>query len=314
MRLADPNRTITLVALVVLALVLFTACAPASDSGEPGAAQPTEEATEPVAEPTAVPTEEPQVEPTPPAEAEATEAPDAGEEEVDLVGTRWNLVMLGDEEPLDDSSITLDFTAEGELGGNAGCNHYGTTYTLEDGMLSVGEIERTLMACDGLMEQEDRYLEALRAARALRVDEETLTILTGEGDLVYEPAEDVALEGTEWTLSGIAENDAVVSTWVDAEITASFGDGVINGSAGCNSYSAEYTLDGDTLSLGGVIRTEMACEEDERMEREETFLSALENVASYEITRDALTLLDGEGNMVMSFTVAENAAVDSTDN
>ncbi|HSM54916.1 MAG TPA: META domain-containing protein [Candidatus Sulfomarinibacteraceae bacterium] len=294
MSLANPNRKITLVALVVLALMLLTACAPATDSGEPGAAQPTEE---------------PTTAPTPTAEAEATEAPDETESpdgaEADLVGSRWNLVTYGGEQPLADSRITIDFMAEGELGGIAGCNHYGASYTSEEGAFSVGEIERTLMACEGLMEQEDRYLEMLRAARSFVLEDETLTILTTEGDLVYEPAGDVALEGTEWTLSGIAENDAVVSTWVDAEITASFSDGVMNGSAGCNSYSTDYTVEGDTLSLGEVIRTEMACEEDERMEREETFIFALENVASYEIVRETLTLLDDEGNMVMNFTMAD---------
>jgi heat shock protein HslJ len=238
-------------------------------------------------------------------EAEETETPDGegSEGESELTGTRWNLVSMAGEEPLEQSTVTLDFD-NGELGGNASCNHYGGPYTLEGDSFSVGEVTQTLMACDGVMEQEEAYLEMLQAAESLTLEDDTLTIQTTEGDLVYEPAVDVALEGTEWMLSGIAENDAIVSTAVDANITATFEGGVMAGSAGCNSYTADYTVDGNSLTLGDAIRTEMACEDEEVMERENSFLAALENVGGYEITRDTLTLLDSEGNMVMSFTAA----------
>lgn len=282
MKRHDLLRTTLMAFLTLLLAAALAACAPEDNAGlgepvEPGASEATGT---PAAETT------PEEEPAP---------------ESQLSGSRWNLVSIAGEPPVEGSAITLDFL-NGDLGGSAGCNSYSAPYNLEADALSVGDVVSTMMACEGLMDQEARYLGMLGSAESLAATEDELVIHTPEGDLVYEPAGDAPLEGTAWTLSGIVENEAVSSMPIDQEITATFEGGQLSGFAGCNSYSAEYTIEGERLNLGEVVSTLMACEEEERNEREQAFLAALQNVAAYRIERQSLTLLDANGNPLLQFT------------
>lgn len=75
-----------------------------------------------------------------------------------LTGTYWKLTELngkpvGDAEEGKRREIYLSLTSkENRVSGNAGCNGFGGTYTLQaDGFrLSFSQMMRTQMACDGL--------------------------------------------------------------------------------------------------------------------------------------------------------------------
>ena len=106
----------------------------------------------------------------------------------DLIeGGEWTLTAINGNPPLKDSLITLSFQ-DGELGGSAGCNHYGGKYVIQDGRLKTEMISSTVMACmdpEGVMEQEQAYLNALNdavllSAGSLRVTENTLEILDSQ--------------------------------------------------------------------------------------------------------------------------------------
>lgn len=284
MKKNDARRTIFMTIVVLLLAAALAACTPEENSGlgEPGAPDNTET---------------PATEPTP----EDETAPESN-----LSGSRWNLVSMAGETPVEGSTITLDFL-NGDLGGNASCNSYSAPYTLEGETLTVGQATSTMMACEGVMDQEARYLELLSSAESLSAGEDELVIRTPEGDLMFEPAADTALEGTTWTLSGLVENESVTSMAGDEEITAIFEDGQLSGFAGCNSYSAEYSVEGEVLNLGEVVSTLVACEDEARNEREQAFLGALQNAAAYQIERENLTLLDASGNPLLHFR-AQDAA------
>ena len=86
-------------------------------------------------------------------------------------------------EALPGSEITAAF-AGGEVSGIAGCNQYGGSYSLNGAELAVSDLFQTEMAClepEGIMEQEARYLEALRQATAARVYGRQLWLETAEG-------------------------------------------------------------------------------------------------------------------------------------
>jgi heat shock protein HslJ len=275
--------------LVALAL-LIAACTP--DSGPSGA----------------VPTERPEDPTTTPAPTE----PSVLENLDVLLTTEWNLVTMAGAAPLDGAMATISFTEEGTLNGTTGCNSYFGDYTLDGTSLTVGQLGQTEMWCEGRMEQEQTFLMMLMSGGTLTLENDTLTIYTGSGDLVFQPAEHQQLEGTTWTLSGIAQGDAIVNTWVDERITAEFNDGQVGGSSGCNSYGGSYQVEGSSLTISEVVGTLMACAEDEINQREAEFLSALPNVASYEIVRDTLTLFDADGNVVLTFQGAENTGLAGT--
>ena len=87
-----------------------------------------------------------------------------------LANTEWTLESFGSmgaETPvLEGTTVTLIFESGGQAGGSGGCNSYGTDYQVQDNTLIFGEIVSTLMACteEGITEQEQRYLTALRSA------------------------------------------------------------------------------------------------------------------------------------------------------
>lgn len=110
-----------------------------------------------------------------------------------LENTQWSLVSFGpqgSETPLvEDSTITL-LLAEGQAGGEGGCNSYGGTYQVENGNISFNEITSTLKACadERVTEQEQRYFQALESAERYELDGNQLRITydDGAGLLVFE--------------------------------------------------------------------------------------------------------------------------------
>lgn len=220
----------------------------------------------------------------------------------ELLETDWNLVTMNGEAPVADSQPTISFDPDG-INGTTGCNSFFGGYTLDGTVLTIGQVGQTEMFCENTMDQEQTYLTMLMSAVSLTLEDQTLTIHTSEGDLVYQPATDAELEGHTWHLSGIADgNGGILYTWIDERITAEFVDGRLTGSAGCNAYGTEYETTGSTLTLGEITSTLIGCEEGEVMARENEFLAALANIASYEISRDNLTLFDAEGSIVITFS------------
>jgi heat shock protein HslJ len=221
-----------------------------------------------------------------------------------LTGTVWVLDALsaGDtvQSVLAGTTVTLEFTDE-KASGATGCNHYGASYSLEEGGITFGVMEVTLQDCGAeIMAQEAAYLAALGSAETFTLEGGALAIHSPDGGLVFKVAENLPMEGTDWILEGIAQGDAIVSTWIDPEISAVFDDGQVTGFAGCNQYFASYETDGTALSLGPIGSTEKSCE-DERMQREGDFLGALGAVAGYTIKMDTLTLSDAAGDSLLVF-------------
>ncbi|HAJ34226.1 MAG TPA: heat-shock protein [Chloroflexi bacterium] len=114
-----------------------------------------------------------------------------------------------------------------------------------------------------------------------------------------------ALEGPTWQLTGVADVSGVVSATPEGVMaTATFADGRVSGSGGCNNYSASYTLDGDSLTILPGPMTMMACPEPQ-MTVEQQLMAALGTTAAYEIANGELHLLNADGQVVATFTVLE---------
>ena len=103
---------------------------------------------------------------------------------------------------------------------------------------------------------------------------------------------DDPLEGTSWDLLYYRKSSLIDGT----SITATFEEGVMRGSAGCNSYNAEYEVKGDSFSIEVVASTLMACMEPEgAMDQEQFFLGFLTEADSFEITDERLILSRPDG-------------------
>ncbi|MFW6056089.1 MAG: META domain-containing protein [Chloroflexota bacterium] len=108
-----------------------------------------------------------------------------------LEDTGWVLQEYGepgDLKPVIDSRLpTLFFEAEGEVRGSAGCNTYFGSYTYSaDGQLSIMEMGATEAYCEeeGVMEQEEAFLEALRLAEHYEIENDEIMRITGGGKLL----------------------------------------------------------------------------------------------------------------------------------
>jgi heat shock protein HslJ len=78
------------------------------------------------------------------------------------------------------TNVTMSFDADG-VAVNAGCNTLRGAVTIEDGVLQVGPMAQTMMACtDDLMTQDTFLGEFFTAGPAITLDGRTLT-LTGSG-------------------------------------------------------------------------------------------------------------------------------------
>ena len=177
-----------------------------------------------------------------------------------LDGTSWVLIGLHGDNSLADVDVTASFL-DGEISGNAGCNDYFGPYTLDGDNITLGAIGATEMYCmepEGVMEHEAAYLDALRAVAKVRLTDGQLEMLNEDGDVLlrFERKDDaqsdddepVSLEGTHWSLVCFIDGDTTTSLFKGTSITLRFSEGQVGGSAGCNSYSGEYTSEGQTIT------------------------------------------------------------------
>jgi len=95
------------------------------------------------------------------------------------------------------STVTLEFGADGQATGTAGCNAYGGRYQVQGGSISFQEIVSTLMACadEQVMGQEQQYLQALGTTGKFEISGDRLTIAfdSGQGALKYARANAVTI-------------------------------------------------------------------------------------------------------------------------
>ncbi len=87
------------------------------------------------------------------------------------------------------------------------------------------------------------------------------------------------LADTYWRVSQVGDAAVLPGTSLTAAFT---GDGAVNGSAGCNSYSASYSVNGENLTISPPGATSGMCADPPGiMEQETAFLTALASTSSF---------------------------------
>ena len=223
---------------------------------------------------------------------------------VDLDGTAWILTQIGDSTLPSDLVGTLVF-ADGKAAGSTTCNRYSGSYERDVSDLSFGPLMTTMMACLNPSPEAD-FMAAMEQVASYQVVDEQLLLVDGNGNtvLTFKP-QPTELSGTSWELLSYHKGSAMVSLIADSEITATFDDERLTGSAGCNSYFATVEIDGSQLNLGPAGSTEMWCAQPEGvMEQETAYLQAIQNAASYRVEGNKLTLLDENGMRLALYSLA----------
>ena len=107
-----------------------------------------------------------------------------------LQGTSWLLTEINGAQPVNGTTLTIEFGEE-QISGSAGCNLFGGKYTIKGEKIQFETIFNTEMACvdpEGVMEQEQAYLNYLRRIDHFTFRESELTLITTDDQqLAYTP-------------------------------------------------------------------------------------------------------------------------------
>ena len=227
-----------------------------------------------------------------------------GAEPASFAGVPWKLVSGLDVEGVEASPPSATFE-NGVVGGSTGCNHYGGPVTIDGDSMKIGMIAATQIACPPPADSVERaYLATLGQVDGWRMDGSALVLVNGDGDelLRFEAASPVG----DWEATSIQTGDALTSPLPGTTITATFADdGTLSGSAGCNSYTSSYTLDGGEIEIAPPAATKKACAApDGVMEQEAAYLAALPSATQFRVDGGALVLLAADGTYVASYLAA----------
>jgi heat shock protein HslJ len=110
-------------------------------------------------------------------------------------------------------------------------------------------------------------------------------------------ADTPSLDGTAWILKSLGGRTPVAG----ATATLRFDGGRVQGTDGCNRYSAPFAAQGANITIGPrAATTNMACLPD-IMKQADGFMAALTSAARYRMSGSELSLLGGDGALLATF-------------
>jgi heat shock protein HslJ len=222
--------------------------------------------------------------------------------ETGLEGRSYLLTSSPGYTPIAGSRLQLGFSP-GEFSFNAGCNSYSGPYSVCDGKLCVAELGSTTIGCDAARQTQDEWfvsffsaepqLDIAGAALTLQGAGATLELLDQE---LADP--DRPLTGRVWSIDTFIQGATASSfPMLTAPPTLEFGnDGTLTVFDGCNGGSANYTRDGQRLTLSSLGFTEVACS-GTRATEERVHAVIAEGELIVEIDAKRLTLTHGDSGL-----------------
>ena len=108
------------------------------------------------------------------------------------------------------------------------------------------------------------------------------------------------LPGTSWVLEEIGGTPVAQRGRATLEFAES---GRASGHGSCNRFSGLATMVGDSLALGPLMSTKMACVEDALTNQETRYLDLLGSARRYAVSADTLRIYGADGG-VLRFTRA----------
>jgi heat shock protein HslJ len=219
-----------------------------------------------------------------------------------LTGTTWQWLRseYGNDSVVaaaNPARYTVVFQSDGTLAVRADCNQVSGIYVRSEASLSLQLGPSTLAACP-TDSQADVFVRDLSVVDTYVFSGDNLVLnLRADGStMTFEAQPVLALAGSTWdVLSYNNGRAAVITTLPETHLTTTFAaDGRIGGDAGCNTFEGAYTVAGNSLSIGPLATTRMACAQP-IMQQEQAFLTALQAASKYMLTSDRLTLRDPNG-------------------
>jgi heat shock protein HslJ len=221
-----------------------------------------------------------------------------------LDGTAWVLTSLAGHTAT--GPVVTGRFENGRVQGTDGCNRFSSPYTTQGSSIQIGpKGTATQMAClPDVMKQADAFAASLASARTYRVTAGQLQLIGADGAILSTlAAQRQSLAGSSWQATGINNGkDAVASLVAGSTVTMSFAsDGKVNGSGGCNTYTATWKANGNALTFTPAAATRMMCDPGV-MAQEQAFFRALESVATMRMEGDGLEMRTNQGALAVIAT------------
>jgi heat shock protein HslJ len=190
--------------------------------------------------------------------------------------------------------IRLQFTDDGRLIADAGCNSMQSRVSTSNGRLAVEDLAMTDMGCDAPRHAQDDWLaKLLHNKPTWKLEADTLTVTSGGTTIslldrkTAEP--DLPLDGTKWSLETVITGEVASHQAGSEKAWITFNGERVTGSTGCNELQGVVARDNGKLTFGDLVTTRRACVGDGAA-LESAFLDTLKGEVTYEIDSSRLKL------------------------
>lgn len=219
----------------------------------------------------------------------------------------WQQTQMNNDDlfrPAEPGNYHLRFLGDGTLAIQADCNQAQGRYEIEDHRLRIELGPTTLMGC-GEASLGDRFLANLGGANGYFFQNGNLFIdlKFDSGTMKFSP-QAPGLVGTRWRVTGVNNGrGALEGILGGTELHLDFGEGgALDGSAGCNHFSATFAISGDQITISQALSTRKFCQDPPGVMAQETaLLSALPQASRFERTGDRLEMRMADGALVATF-------------
>jgi len=116
--------------------------------------------------------------------ASAALAMETNKQTATLPGSAWQVKTFAGQTPLADHPITFEFDNEGSVSGDASCNRFGGSCSIDGSKIEVGPLRSTRRACEPeIMQQEQKFLALLAAVTAWSIVGDELVLTAPDGEI-----------------------------------------------------------------------------------------------------------------------------------
>ena len=190
--------------------------------------------------------------------AVATEAPEPTLTVASIDGATWNLEIIDGQPPIDGTYATLSIDGP-RFGGFDGCNSFGgqhqsgTPVVRSDGTISAPEFAITAAGCptDAVLDQANRYLEAMTQEARAQVVDDQLHVIDSFGDVALVFARQTPLAGRPIELAGtswrLVDRDGIYGERPTTLVFLS--DRAAVGTTACRDYAMGYTANSGRIRI-----------------------------------------------------------------
>lgn len=190
--------------------------------------------------------------------------------------------------------VQFQFTADGRLIADAGCNMMQAPVSTEGGKLAVKELATTEMGCDAPRHAQDTWLAGiLQQEPTWKLDTNQLNVTAGKTSLVLQDKAltqpELSLDGTRWTVESLINGETASHPTGAEKAHLTISGERVTGSTGCNDLQGIVSRTGDQLTFGEIATTRRACAGDAGA-LENAILTVLQGQLTFAIKVNRLSL------------------------